>query len=319
MIGKYVFSVDGEIVGESTNVITADGKVIIAKYLAGIAGSYAGAIAVGVGTTAATASDKALEYEFARAPIVMRNVTGPSGEIFQASFKAVLPEQLDGFVRESGLISQTFNNSAGTYGDRQLARFHSGEGWGIVSSANMDLTYETTGYDAAGDSVRIGEESARLKASSASSPNMHLQSTVIQGDLSGYSSADQFALAMSGYYVSSGTSIEVRFYSDANSYWFANLTPATNTSSTWQYQIIKFYKTDFSQSGTPDWSNIIKSSVLVSTNNANTNLILDGLSIFDTDYVNPDYVMTSRSIAPVAVRKELGKTMDVEYFLEFKL
>jgi hypothetical protein len=47
--------------------------------------------------------------------------------------------------------------------------------------------------------------------------------------------------------------------------------------------------------------------------------MLDGLSVFDTDYINPDYAMISRSVSASQIVKSAGKTMDVEYFLEFKL
>ena len=319
MRGLYRFTEDGIVVGEVENIITTEGKNLIAKYLGGLVPSYAGAIAVGVGTTPATVTDKTLEYEVARSSIAVRNVTGPYAEIYQVSFKAVLPNQLEGVIRESAIISQEFNRYAGSYGDKLLSKFTSGEGWSTVSSSNMTQTYESIGYDVLGNSVRIGGEASRFSATSAASPSISIESSAIQGDFSGYSSADQFALAYSGYYVSAGTSIEVRFYSDVSSYYTITLTPAVNTASIWTYGILKFIKSNFSVAGAPSWSSISKVGVISSTNNASTNFMLDGLSIFDTDYINPDYAMISRSVSANQIVKSAGKTMDVEYFLEFKL
>jgi hypothetical protein len=59
--------------------------------------------------------------------------------------------------------------------------------------------------------------------------------------------------------------------------------------------------------------------MVITTSATGANLVIDGMSIFDTDYINPDYSIVSRSIPSSAVLKTSGKTMDIEYFLEFKL
>lgn len=320
MKGFYRFSENGSTLGEFPNVITSDGKTVIAKYLGGLVGSYAGAIAVGSGTASATGSDKSLEYEFARSPIVVRNVSGPSSGIYQVSFKAVLPSQLEGVITESGLISQEFNKYSGAYGDKLLSRFVSNEGWIVSSSSGFTQTYESQDFPLPenGNAVRVGGESLRLK-STAGSASITMDSYTVQGDFSGYSSIDQFALGYSGFYVSSGTTVEVRFYSDSDRYFTTTVSLDAQTSNSWEYKIKKFNKSQFQAVGSPDWQNIIKSSITASTNSSSTEFIIDVLSLFDTDYINPDYVMTSRSSGNPPVFKKLGKTMDVEYFLEFIL
>jgi hypothetical protein len=63
----------------------------------------------------------------------------------------------------------------------------------------------------------------------------------------------------------------------------------------------------------------VKCVIIVAAGGTDANMILDGLSLFDTDYINPDYAVISRSVVSSLINKEAGKTMDVEYFLEFKL
>jgi hypothetical protein len=315
--GYYVFD-DGENRQIFENIITDDGKGLIAKYLAGLISNYAGAIAVGAGKTVATVSDKSLEYEFARVPIAVRNVTGPSAGIYQVSFKGTLPSQLEGVITESGIVSQTFNRYAGSYGDKLLAWFDSNENWTVSSSTGMSSEFEMLGYES-NYSVKVGGEGLRVYSTAGGTHNLTLESTVVGGDFSGYSSADQFGLAMSGKIVPSGTTIQLRFYSDATNYWTGTLTPTVNNADSWVYEILKISKSQLSQNGTPDWSDIVKAQAIITTPGTTTNLILDSLSAFDTDYINPDYAVVSRASSSTPVIKTAGKSMDVEYFLEFRL
>ena len=250
----------------------------------------------------------------------MRNVTGPSSDIFQISFKGVLPPQMEGFIIESGIISQIFNKYSGVYGDRLLSRFVSGEGWNVLSSSSMQLTYENLSYDSgSGNVIRIGGEAARITASSSASPTLTLESTIIQGDFSGYSSTDQFGLAYSAKQVPSGTNIQVKFYSDSSNYFSTTqVIPVNGLTGAWTYKVLKFPKSDFSVIGSPNWARIVKTQIVVSTSNI-AEFVLDGFSTFDTDYINPDYAIISRSVSNTPILKSSGKTMDVEYFLEFRL
>lgn len=322
MRGFYRFIQDGEVVGESENIITTGGKILVAKYLASLISSYADAIVCGVDGTPTTSADTSLGFETIRVPILVRNVTGPdNNDIFQISFKGVIPNPVEGYIKESGLVSQTFNRYSGEYGDKVLSRFISGEGWDVASAANMSLIYEPITYDTEGNGIRIGGEGARIYSTDSGGPNITLTSTAIQGDFSGYSSGDMFALAYSGADISAGTEVSISLYTTPTSYFYATLPlpEIVPGSPTWTPNIIKFAKSIFGTSGSPSWDTITSVSIQVSTDSATTNLILDGLSLFDTDYINPDYGMTSRSVLDTPVLKTAGKTMDVEYFLEFKL
>lgn len=320
MRGYYRFTQDGEVVGEYENAITTTGKLLVARYLASLINSYAGAIVVGVDSTAATISDTRLGYETARVPIAVRNVTGPSSDVFQISFKGTLPSEMEGYIKESGIISQVFNKYSGSYGDRLLTRFISGEGWTETASNNMSSTYESNLFDSSsGNVIRIGGEGLRIYSTSASSPNLTIENIALNGDFSGYSSLDQFAIAYSAESVPASTQIQLRLYSDPTNYFYTDIPVPQKSSGAWVYGIIRTNKSEFIPNGSPSWDSIVKSGIAITTSASGANIMLDGLSIFDTDYINPDYSIISRSVPNGPVFKAGGKNMDVEYFLEFKL
>lgn len=317
MRGFYRFSSDGKILAESENVITTEGKVVIARYLASLVDSYAGAIAVGVSQNEATATDNRLSYEIARTPIVVRNVSGPSGDIFQISFKGTLSSVMEGYIGESAIISQVFNESSGLYGDKLLSKFLSGDGWVSVSSSGMSMTYESLGYGGTPDAIRVGGEGLRVY-STASGSTIQIENTNIFGDLSGYSAGDKFGLAYSSANPTTSAVIEIRLYSDVSNYFTVSQPLESGTSTDFDYHILEIEKGDFSKVGSPIWADIIKMGIIISTP-SQANIILDAISLFDSDYINPNYAMISKSVLSNPVLKVAGKSMDVEYFLEFKL
>jgi hypothetical protein len=316
--GFYRFSSDGEILAESENVITTQGKLVIARFLASMVDSYAGAIAVGVSNSPATASDSRLTYEVARTPIIIRNVSGPSSEdIFQVSYKGTLPSIMEGYISESAIISQVFNSASGVYGDRLLSKFLSGDGWGLVSSSGMAMTYEALGYGGTANSIRVGGEGMRLY-STATGSTIHIDNTNVFGDFSGYSAGDRFGIVYSVASPSTSATLEIRLYSDASNYFTASSSLSNESGSSSTYNYLEIEKGAFSKVGNPTWSDIIKIGLIISTP-SQANVILDAISLFDSDYINPNYAMISKSVLSTPVLKTAGKSMDVEYFLEFKL
>jgi hypothetical protein len=67
--GKYNIYKNNELIYESPNLITENGKSIILQYLAGAISSWASYIGTGAGNTAASLSDYKLYYEITRLPV----------------------------------------------------------------------------------------------------------------------------------------------------------------------------------------------------------------------------------------------------------
>jgi len=73
MYGVYRVYKDGEMISESNNLITSNGKDVIHQYMAGIIQDWASSIAVGAYDTAATINDYKLKYEISRFGITTRS------------------------------------------------------------------------------------------------------------------------------------------------------------------------------------------------------------------------------------------------------
>lgn len=73
MHGVYRIYKNDELIGESKNLITKNGKDVIHQYMAGIIQDWASSIAVGAYNTAANVNDYKLNYEISRYPITTRS------------------------------------------------------------------------------------------------------------------------------------------------------------------------------------------------------------------------------------------------------
>jgi hypothetical protein len=116
--GHYKLYLDGELVVASSNLITNFGKSTILRYMAGNISSYAGAVAVGVSSTAASSSDYVLDYELFRVPIAYRTANPTNSSVV---FKGTAGAGLSGKVYEIGLFPSQNNDLSGAY---QTATIH---------------------------------------------------------------------------------------------------------------------------------------------------------------------------------------------------
>jgi hypothetical protein len=69
MKGTYIFRQNGVELGRCENVITTAGKTQIAKSIANQNSQWAGSIAIGSGASAASVTNKKLNFEYARGPV----------------------------------------------------------------------------------------------------------------------------------------------------------------------------------------------------------------------------------------------------------
>jgi hypothetical protein len=158
---------------------------------AAIAQTFTGSIAVGVGTEAATTSDKELDFEVFRTPI---DVAIYDYNADQIVIKATLPNDLQMKIYEVGIFS--------TPGMRQgitvLADFEPGESW------DGDVAWTNT-------NTRVGAQSLDLDGSASI--------TTANIDLGLYRGDDVIELAAYG----TGT-VDVDFVTDEDNYYRASFT-----------------------------------------------------------------------------------------------
>jgi len=302
MRGFYRVFENGVLVTESDNLITTAGKKLIADYLAGNASSWAGALAIGIGTTTAVVSDVRLDFEFYRSPVTGKAVsygTGTGGA-HVITVKSMIDNTISGTIYEIGVFSDEFDEKAGAGGGVVISIGDSSEPWYVNSSGWVENpnTPDTTNQRIGNDAVLLGTGNYRL--------------TGIDLDLSAYSSSDLFKFAMMKI---SGTvsTLAIRFNTDDSNYYSYSPTVATAMSGT-TYTTSSFAKSNWTATGSPSWSSI--TSIEFITTGTNT-YIMDGLRISDTDTNNPSYALISRSVLTTPVPKVESSQMEVEYYVEY--
>ena len=287
MIGKYTFKENGVIVGESYNLITTAGRKAIIDYMAGYTARLAGGLVVGIGTLAATLSDKTLQFEVGRCPVDLSAADYANNAVV---FKGQLPAELECTIYEVG--AKTLPTSSAMYDSQLLLDFNSSDTFsaGTLSPTNSRL----------GQALNI--------TAAASTTTTSVISNIFY-DLSGYGPSDQFTLIYraNNAFVSNLT---MRFKTDSSNYYAVSF--GAPTSGT--YAIISFNKSVPVANGSPDWGNITSVEFSVTATSGGTASIdIDGLRVEDRDSNREEDVLVSRSVLGTPVTKTIGIPLDIEY------
>jgi hypothetical protein len=294
--GIFRFIQDGQVVAEGRNLLTTEGKKIILRYLAGQRRVIGDTLAVGVGTSAAAISDETLDFEFQRAAVT---VVSPDFDNSLIIFKGTLPVGAQGEIREAGLWSQADSETSGPFVSRLLFTFDEDtESWSVG-------TYTS-------DAERIGGDSLAVTATASTTTSTEHGSLAF--DFSGYSDTELIKLS---YYVNNSncSSIVIRLKTDDSNYY--SYTISTPSSG---HHIFEFDKSGGSATGTPDWSSIAEVELRVTaTGGGSTTVDFDAMRVEDTDSLNPEYVLISRTVLGSPLQKTIDKQMDIEYTWEITI
>jgi hypothetical protein len=295
VVGTYRFYEDGELLAESKNILTTEGKRLLLRVLAEQAASLGQAIGVGVGTTAALAADTRLNWEVDRSPINIKAVDYDTNMVIM---KTTLPQNTEYTIYEIGLWSQ-FTNSLNTEASsRILTTFETEfENWD-------NFTLDTAQARTSPNAMRIDATASTTQTSSSD----------VTLDLSGYSNVDQFSVAF--YKANNNVSTLGLVFESTSGVWRRTVTVSSLPVG---YNVVTMNKGDFVATGTPDWADINKISIEVTAGGTAGYLIMDGIRIEDADTLNPDYALVSRSVLSTPLVKTDNAPMDVEYALEFSL
>lgn len=274
--GNYRLLLDGREIVNSPNAITVAGKKQIHAYLAGVSSTWASAISIGAGNTAASSSDTHLDFEISRDVIVSSQANSTDNTIL---LKAEFPDDLECVVYETGVHS-SFSTSIDGGTSQLLTDFSTGDGW-----------TQTT------DSIvpRIGAGMVKVSSTPAQISNLDI-------DFSGYSSTDYLYLSTYFAGTSGAKTISVSISDGTTTYSYsfsANLNDLSYTIIPVQYNV-----------GSP--STITSISVSSSSSGS---IYLDGLRINNaTEYGTAD-ILVSRSVLGTPVTKKAGSKLEVEYTL----
>lgn len=287
MKGIYRFIEDGKVLAESENVLTTEGKALILRYLAGEIPDWAGAVAIGTGTTAATNADRKLVFEAERAAVNLKASKVSAGGVV---VRAALDTDYACKIQEVAIISSLVN-PANPGSGLVLARFDS------------EIEDITGGVD---DLVnfRVSDKSISLVAGTGGA---EVSYPVFVADFDNYQQHDTFSLA---YFITDirTATIRVDFMQDDTNYFRHSFAPG----STLGYKVTDWTKSAMVATGAPDWEQITQLRVTAISSSTTTNVILDALRVNDVD-VYTDYGLVSRSVPAAAIDKVEGKELEVEY------
>jgi hypothetical protein len=297
MRGIYRFYQNGNLVSESENLLTTEGKRLILRYLAGQSPSLGGAIGLGVSSVAATVNDVVLGFEIERVAVNLKNADYTNNLVL---FKGTIDQDAAFSIYEAGLWSTVSNDLSGEFDSRLITTFDTDlEAW---TNVTVDTTANRTGPDA-----------VKVSAAISSTTQARLD---VDMDLSGYSANDTFYLAFSK--PNNNISTIKLIFEDTVSGGSISLTKTVSALPT-GYNTLAFRKGDFTSSGTISWDNITRFGFDVTAGGTAGYVILDGLRVEDLDTPNQDFVLVSHTVLVSPLAKTSTAPMDVEYALDFNV
>ena len=301
MIGTYRIYEDGRLINEFNNVVTATGKQIITRFLAKNNSSWAGAMAVGVGRTAANAADAALECEYARFPVYYSY--GFYDGAYKIILKSEMSESFAGAIEEIGVYSLL---SGGNAFSSEFSLFKSTDDW-MLDTVTIGLQSGIADTSVNADSkIKSGVVGYKVTGNGSLYKDF---SSINFGD---YGDTDRFALA---YGLATSGTIQVRFEKDSANYFAtANITTPTSNNGlhTWT-------KTSMTKTGSLDWSEI--KGIRISISNNTGGVCLDVLRPVVVNHYDNNYGLVSRAVsgAEDSIIKRLGSRFDLEYEVTLNL
>lgn len=307
--GTYIYYEDGKEVARSTNVITKFGKRYLTNFLAGKVDTVTKDMAFGIGSTAATADDTRLDFEFYRAPVSIYSTdiqTDTDGTTYAVVYKATIPQDVSGVISEVGLYPSS-RTSSNNYDSKFLSEFANSLDWEELDGGNPTVSYENP---------KIGDTT--LEMYSGTGTSKEYVSSIVPIDLSGYSKLDSLSFV---YYQNdlNLSNIKIRFYSDTDKYYQIQI--AAGSSIGYNVADNIFLEELFAgATNTPDLGSVNRIGIVVTpVSGQQTSIGADGLRINDEDTFDPSFGIISRSVLPSPLYKLTGRTVDVEYRLDLNL
>lgn len=303
--GTYVFYQDGKEILRSPNIITKFGKRFLTTYLAGLLPDPRKDIAFGIDSTAATADDTRLGFEFYRLPVELSSTdiqTLGETTTYSIVYKTTIPQDVVGLINEIGLYPSS-RTSSNNYDSKFISDFTDILNWTDSLGFNPVLSSLYS---------RMGDTTCLMTSNDISAETYKLNTNL---DLSGYSINDSIRLS---YYKADANlqSITLRFYSSDSDYYQTVITPASGTGAKITSNILmsSIYA---NVTGTPNKSSINKVGIIITpTSGQTTSVYMDGLRINDEDTFDPTFGIISRSVFASTLEKAAGRPVDVEYRMD---
>lgn len=283
-------------------MITTDGKVYIKRFLAQQVPTIAQSIGFGIGTSAESSGSTRLDFEVGRADVNLISYDFVNDKLI---FKATVPAEYGGKIYEVSLFALSTLGANAEFGSRVLTTLDSDTETWVDATSGTAATFSST-------NARVGDDALRHTPSASGSKTDALKD--IDLDLSGYSSADRFILALNNTN-SYASSVNVKFLTDVSNYYQVNFgTPSVG------YNVLEVNKGAAAVTGTPSWANITEIRITTNASAGGSPTVdYDGIRIQDLDNIEENDIMVSREVLSSPFTKVEGMTQEVEFALSISI
>ncbi len=291
MLGTYKIYKNGKLV-ECKNLITDSGNLGLLRVIAGQRKGWAAAIVGGIGNTAATTSDKQLEYPVTLGDISTTILDPVNNKIY---FKASLPVQDECVIYELGCYASNITSTQTS---------ESGGGIPLVTFTTDLLWIDVDGTSTADTTNnRVGKDSIQYVIGVSGTAKGY---SSFVNDLSSLTLDTKFKLA---YYTTGITDFILRFKVDDTNYYESDTWAVTNG-----YHIDVVEKSAFTATGTPAWSDIAFVEIEATAGGSGGSVSIDALRYDLT--ITDEGPLLSRVVLVTPTEKLPGVGLDLEYVLE---
>jgi hypothetical protein len=306
MRGFYRIYKGDTLVCEQNNALTVVGRSLILKSLLGLIPSVGGSIAIGIdgGANPTLNANKLIDlntmnFSIGQSPVQLATLNR-TDNVDALVFKTTINDPLKYTIYEVGLYPESIQNQIVQFADLLLFNGESDDGW---TEGVTELSSKTTGSRMISENIanatyRIGNEAVYIDSGST------VFSTVFSKNFTDFSDRDLLKLAVDP----TGTSGSLLIKFETND---TNFYSKTFTISSGGYQILSCAKDQVLATGTPSWANINKISITMTS----TGLVLDGIKFDDTDNVDVNYGLISRTALATPIQKSAGEPITIEYYL----
>jgi len=291
--GYYVIKDGDHEVARSNNIITTVGKRHILNYVANKISDRSRYIGIGIGTSAASASNYKLDFEINKYQVYTSTVDYSTGTIIM---KAQLPLQLAATISEIGLFPGI---STSRDGDSRVITFF-----------NNDSSWTNGSFISDSANSKINNTSFQIQ--SASGAVTTATSTDIPFSLEGYSTDDSISIAFKQNDVNLQY-IDIVIHSSNSDYY----TYRINGTASIGHRVVEVPLVNFlaTPTGSPTDS-INKISISVKASGTTSSSVdFDGIRINDNDTYVQETGIISRAVLSTPIIKEFGRVLDLEYRL----
>jgi hypothetical protein len=281
-------------------MITEQGKDLILRYLAGVAPSFAGDIAVGTGFSTPVSTETSLDFEIGRFEVASGAVEGATK---RAVFQSTIENNTEFVLGEIALYPNISLLGINSFKSSVSFLFSASEGYTLGNFNSTIVSKATTGLESL---IRVGTQGLKLQAAASSA------FTSNNKDYRYVSSQDKINLALIVNNTTPTFDVTLKLYDSVNPTVPMTI-QLTQANSVIKYDVVgsNSYVTLKKQVGTQtvDFSKITKFEFV---NNGSQTVILDGFKFEEVDSVSPFNAMIVKQKLPSLITKLSGVPVDIE-------